>query len=219
MPKKLYGFAHVHNPDYYSNPEVAADIQRLTDLLEVIYESATAKRAAIEVNSKLTTEGKSEAREELKLELKKKRQGWLATLKPLDDQISQLEKGMVLSPHRPDDVVAALREMEVRSAVRKWDPVDIEAGYKKAAQLGDDLFVLAIENSPVPFKLKDDLVEATKLARLERKFPADAAKLADLVLGRKNLHSALRSVESNFRALGLEIAPDPVSDRAGLKVA
>lgn len=219
MTSKNYAFAHIHNPIYYKNQEVADDVKLRTDLLEVIYDSASTKRAAIEVNSRLSGEGKAEARSALKVELKKARQGWLATLTPLDDQIARLEKGMVLTSHRPDDVVGALREMEMRSELRKMDPLDLEAAYKNAAKNGDDLFVLAVENSPLSFKLKDDLVEETRKARLERRFPEEASNLADLKLGRVNLQSALRSVESDFRAQGIEIADDPVSDRAGLRVA
>ena len=125
----------------------------------------------------------------------------------------------MLTVHRPDDVVSALREWEMRSDIRKMDPVDIERAYVDAAKNGDDLFVLAIENAPLPFNLKEDLVEQVKAARLERKNPEQAAMLKDLNLGLTNLQSAMRSVESNFRALGLEIAADPVSDRAGLRVA
>ena len=177
------------------------------------------KRSAIEIDSKLSTEGKAVAREELKEELKQARQGWLDRLNPLDDQIAEIEKGMVLTSHRPDDVVSALREMEMRSEIRKMDPVDIESAYKNAAKNGDDLFVLAIENSPLPFNLKDDLVEETRKARLDRKFPEQASMLADLKRGRENLQSALRSVESDFRAQGIEISSDPVSDKPGLRVA
>ena len=219
MARKNYSFAHIHDDKYYARAEVARDVQLLTDALEIIYDSASMKRSAIEIDSKLSTEGKAVAREELKEELKQGRQGWLDRLNPLDDQIAEIEKGMVLKSHRPDDVVSALREMEMRSEIRKMDPVDIERAYKNAAKNGDDLFVLAIENSPLPFNLKDDLVEETRKARLDRKFPEQASMLADLKRGRENLQSALRSVESDFRAQGIEISSDPVSDKPGLRVA
>ena len=146
---------------------------------------------------------------------------WLKRLNPLDDQVASIEKQMVLTSHRPDDVVAALREMEMRSEIRKMDPLDLRVAYERAAENGDDLFVNAVENSPMPFVFdkKADLVEQVRQARLERRFPAQASKLKDLNLGRDNLQSAMRSVESNFRAQGLEISDDSVSDRAGLRVA
>ena len=221
MSRKSYSFAHIHDDKYYVSEDIARDVKLLTDLLEVIYDSASTKRAAIEVNSRLTHQGKSEAREELKVELKQARQGWLKRLNPLDDQVAAIEKQMVLTSHRPDDVVAALREMETRSEIRKMDPLALRVAYERAAENGDDLFVNAVENSPIPFVFdkKADLVEQVRTARLERRFPEQSVNLKDLKLGLQNLQSALRSVESNFRALGLEIAADPVSDRAGLRVA
>ena len=219
MARKNYSFAHIHGDEYYQNAEVARDVRLLTDELEILYDSASMKRSAIEINSKLSAEGKATARQDLIVELKQARQAWLKRLNPLDDQVANIEKEMVLTSHRPDDVVAAIREWELRSEIRKMDPTDVGIAYKAAARDGDDLFVLAVENSPVPFKLKYGLVEKVKAARLERRFPEQATMLKDLELGLANLQSALRSVESSFRALGLEIAADPVSDRAGLKVA
>ena len=219
MARKNYSFAHIHDDKYYASAEVARDVQLLTDTLEIIFDSASMRRKAVEINSQLTGEGKSVARNALKVEIKQAREGWLKTLTPLDDQISQIEKETVLTSHRPDDVVAALREQEMRVEIRKMDPVDIEIAYKQAAKNGDDLFVLAVENSPLPFNLKDDLVAKVRAARLERKFPEQAAMLKDLKLGRENLQSALRSVESDFRAQGIEIAEDPVSNKVNLMIA
>ena len=221
MARKNYTFAHIHDDKYYASEDVSADVRRLTDLLEVIFDDASTKRSAIEVNSRLTHQGKSEAREELKGEIKKARTGWLDRLTPLDDQVASIQKEMVLTSHQPDDVVSALREWEMRSGIQKMDPVDLRVAYERAAENGDDLFVNAVENSPIPFVFdkQEDLVEQVRQARLERRFPEQASKLKDLNLGLANLQSALRSVESNFRAQGLEIADDSVSDRAGLRVA
>ena len=147
MARKSYSFAHIHDDIYYVSEDVARDVKLLTDALEIIYDSASTKRSAIEVNSKLSAEGKAVAREEFKEELKQARQGWLNRLTPLDNQIVQIEKGMTLSPHRPDDVVAALREQEMRSEIRKMDPTDVGIAYKRAAEIGDDLFVNAVETA------------------------------------------------------------------------
>ena len=221
MSRKSYSFIHIHDDKYYVSEDIARDVKLLTDELEILYDSASTKRAAIEVNSKFSAEGKSVARQDLIVELKQARQAWLKRLNPLDAQIENIEKEMVLTSHRPDDVVAALREMEMRSEIRKMDPLDLRVAYERAAENGDDLFVNAVENSPIPFVFdkKADLVEQVRQARLERKFPDQASKLKDLNLGRDNLQSAMRSVESNFRAQGLEVADDHVSDRAGLRVA
>ena len=220
MASTNYEYAHIHNPDYYQDQAVAESIKDHLDMLGVIYADVTKKRSAIEINSGLTAEGKSVARKELIIEIKEARRGWLDRLSPLDRQIESIEKQMILTSHRPDDVVGALREMEMRSEIRKMDPLDLEAAYKNAAKNGDDLFVNSVENSPIPFVFdkKADLVESVKSARLARRFPEQSVKIKDLNLGLQNLQSALRSVESNLRAMGLEIAADPVSDRAGLRV-
>ena len=221
MARKSDPFAHIHDDKYYVNENVARDVKLLTDELEILYDSASMKRSAIEVNSKFSAEGKSVARKELIVELKQARLAWLKRLNPLDAQIENIEKEMVLTSHRPDDVVSALREWEMRSGIQKMDPLDLRVAYERAAENGDDLFVNAVENSPIPFVFdkQEDLVEQVRQARLESRFPEQASKLKDLNLGLATLQSALRSVESNFRAQGLEIADDPVSDRAGLRVA
>ena len=221
MTRKSYSFTHIHDDKYYVSEDIARDVKLLTDELEILYDSASTKRAAIEVNSNLSAEGKATARQDLIVELKQARQAWLKRLNPLDDQVASIEKQMVLTSHQPDDVVAAIREWETRSEIRKMDPLDLRVAYERAAENGDDLFVNAVENSPIPFVFdkKADLVEQVRQARLERRFPDQASKLKDLNLGRDNLQSALRSVESNFRAQGLETADDSVSDRAGLRVA
>ena len=221
MASTNYEFAHIHNPAYYKDQAVGDSIKDHLDMLGVIYGDVLIKRANIEINSELTAEGKSVARKELIIEIKEARRGWLDRLSPLDRQIESIEKERALTSSRPDDFVAALREREVRDHLRTLDPLDIENMYKQAAKDGDDLLVAAIENAPIPFTFEkqDEIVEQVRTARLERRFPEQSVKLKDLNLGLQNLQSALRSVESNLRAMGLEIVADPVSDRAGLKVA
>ena len=214
MARKSYSFVHIHDDAYYVNENVARDVKLLTDALEIIFDSASMKRSAIEVDSKFSAEGKSEARKELVAEIKQARQGWLGRLTPLDKQVAQIEKEMVLTAHRPDDVVGAIREMEMRAEIRKMDPTEVGIAYKSAAETGDDLFVNAVENSPLPFVFdkQEKVIDQVRQARLERKFPDQAVMLKDLNLGRDNLQSAMRSVESNFRAQGLEIADDSVAE-------
>ena len=220
MTSTYYEFTHIHNPDYYKDQEVGDGIKDHLDMLGVIYGDILAKRSAIEINSRLSHAGKSEARKELVIEIKQARTGWLDTLAPLSKQIAAIEKERSLTSSRPDDFVAALREREVRDYLRTLDPLDIENMYKQAAKDGDDLLIDAIEHAPIPFSFKKgaELVEQIRTARLERKFPAQSEKLKDLNLGLTNLQSALGGFESNLRALGLEIAADLVSDRAGLRV-
>ena len=110
MASTNYEFGHIHNPDYYQDPAVAGDVKRLLDLLDIIYGDASTKRSSIEINSRLTHQGKAEARKDLIVEIKQARQGWLDRLKPFDTQIESIEGERVLTSSRPDDVVSAIRE-------------------------------------------------------------------------------------------------------------
>ena len=221
MASTNYEFTHIHNSEYYKDPAVSDAIKDHLDVLSVIYGDILAKRSGIEINSRLSHAGKSEARKELVIEIKKARTGWLDTLAPLSRQIEAIEKERSLASSRPDDLVGAFREKEVRDHLRTLDPLDVENLYKNAAKDGDDLLIDAIENAPIKFTFKKgpELVEQIRTARLERRFPEQSEKLKDLNFGLTNLQSALGGFESNLRTLGLEIAADPVSDRAGLRVA
>lgn len=153
MASTYYEFTHIHNPEHYKDPAVSGSIKDHLDMLGVIYGDVTTKRSEIEINSRLSHAGKSEARKELIIEIKKARTGWLDTLAPLSKQIASIEKERSLTSSRPDDLVAALREREVRDHLRTLDPLDIENLYKDAAKAGDDLLIDAIEHAPIPFYL------------------------------------------------------------------
>ena len=120
MASTNYEFAHIHNPDYYQDQAVADTIKDHLDMLGVIYADVATKRSAIEINSGLTAEGKSSARKELIIEIKQARQGWLDRLSPLDRQIADIEKEMVLTSHRPDDVVARCVRWKCAPSSEKW---------------------------------------------------------------------------------------------------
>ena len=198
MVTKNYSYQHIHRDEYYQNQDVARDVQMIGDELEILFDSAVSKRAGIEEDPGLSHQGKSNEREALKVELIGARQKWLKRLVPLENQKAQIEKEMTLTSHRPDDVVGAIREWEMRSEIRKLDPTEIGIAYRQAAADGDDLFVLAIENAPLPFVFdkRDDVVAEVRQARLERRFPEQSVKLADLNLGLTSLQSALASFES-----------------------
>ena len=58
------------------------------------------------------------------------------------------------------------------------------------------------------------VVEKVRFSRLERSFPVEAAKSADLKTGKANVLSALKSVETDLKKHGPNIADDPLSDQA-----
>ena len=215
MPQENYiEIGHMHIPVHYSNQELAEGFRKRTKAVVTIHASALIKVKAIESSSELTITGEKTAKKELESVVKLEREGWLGKQSDIDDQIRQIEEKMTLNPPRPDDVVAAIREWELRGLMRKMDPVDLQTAYKAAAESGDDLFVDAVEKSPIPFVFdkKEDVVEQVRFARLKNKYPKDAVQLSDLKLGKTNTLSALKSVEINLARHGLNIADDPLAD-------
>ena len=99
--------------------------------------------------------------------------------------------------NHPDNVVGELRQREIRDYLRTLDPVDVEEKYVSAARVGDELFLSAIEQSPIPFKFATGgLVDNIVTTRFEQANPEKASRLADLKLGKANVLSALRSSQS-----------------------
>ena len=212
MPKKYYDFDHIHQPDSYSNSELAGDIQERLDALEKIWFAAKSEKKAISNSRGRTAFGKQEAITELEVKVKKERETWLAAQDNLDDQINQIERGMIPERNRGDGEIGEMRKREIRDYLRTLKARAIEARYWVAAQADDELFLSAVEESPVPFPfVTQRLGEKVRLARLE-----EEARLDDLKLGKANVLSALKSVEADLKKQGLNIADDPLRDQEGV---
>ena len=211
MPKKNYGFAHIHAPASYTSQDLADGIEKRLDDLDAIWTAAFSKNKAIEGNGELTAKGKQIARAALQVEVKKQIKNWLAAQSNLTDQI---EREMQPKRNRPDDVVGEMRQREIRDVLRKLDPTEVEGRYRVAAETGDEQFLSAIEESPVPFLFTTGLVEKIRFSRLERAFPEQAKKLGDLKIGKTNVISALRSGETDLKKHGLDVSADPLSEAA-----
>ena len=155
------------------------------------------------------------ARVNLEVAIKRKRAEWLILQALVDDDIRQLKVEMSPARNCPDDVVVELRQREIRDYLRTLDPIDVEEKYESAARADDELFLSAIEQSPVPFNFATKgLVEKVSFSRLEKANPVKAKQLADLQTGKANVLSALKSVQAAFGKQKLDVADDPLDQGA-----
>ena len=215
MPKKSYGFTHIHQPSSYSTGDMADSIQKRLDALDAIWASSVSELKSIKDSGKFSVKGQQDARAELAVEVRRKIKDWLTAQNPLDDQMNQLKNEMQPKRNRGDDVIGELRQREVKDYLRTLEPLVIEEKYISAARAGDELFLSAVEESPIPFSFAaQGVVERVKFSRLERAYPEQAKKLADLQTGKANVFSALRSVEADLNKNGLNVADDPLRDQA-----
>ena len=117
--------------------------------------------------------------------------------------------------NRVDDVVGEMRQREIRDVLRTLDPIDVEEKYMSASRAGDELFLSAVEESPVPFSFAaKGLVEKVRFSRLQRAYPEQATKLADLKIGKANVIIALKSVQNDLAKQNLNVVPDELGQAA-----
>jgi len=207
--KKLYGWGHMHQPASYKSADMADSINKRLDELDAIYGSTVSKIRAIEGNGEFTVKGKQNARAALAVEVKSLIRDWRIVEENLADQIRQVEESMTPKRNRPDDSVAEMRQREIRDVLRTLDPIEVEEKYMSAARAGDDLFLQAIEESPFPFSFATKgLIQKVRFSRLEKVYPEEALKLADLRTGETNIESALQSVQADLAKQGLDIKPE-----------
>lgn len=96
---------------------------------------------------------------------------------------------------RPDDIVGEIRRKEIRDYLRTLDPLEIESKFMAAAEEGDELFLAAVEESPLPFNFATkDLVEKVRFRRLSAQYPVQSTKVADLQTMKESATSALKTV-------------------------
>ncbi len=217
MPKKLYPWGHVHTPTLFNSEDMAEGARERTDKLDGIFNSATTRIKAIKTDGMLTTKGMQSAFADLRVEIQKELNGWQSALGDYADQIRQLKEAMAPTRHRRDDIAWQLELREIRDYFRTLDPLDQEAFYRQAAEEGTDQILEAIEHSPLPFRFATkNLIDKISTQRLERQYPEQAAKLADLLTAQETAGSALKSVRAELAAQGIETrGEDPtVADAA-----
>ena len=198
----------------YSSQALVKGMRLLMDDSDKIL-TAASKLEEIKNSGELTMADKQNARAHLKVEIERAREDWLVLQGPVNDGIRQLKVEMPPARNCPDDVVGELRQREIRDYLRTLDPIDVEEKYESAARADDELFLSAIEQSPVPFNFATKgLVEKVSFSRLEKANPVKAKQLADLQTGKANVLSALKSVQAAFGKQKLDVADDPLDQGA-----
>ena len=203
--KKMYEFAHIHQPALFTDQDLADGLGRNMDKLETIFLSAQSKARSIGASKDLTRPGKVNQRKELSEKVDRETKDWRASMH-YAEMIQQVEKEMKPIQKRSDDQVGEMRKREVRDYLRTLDPVLQEAAYREAASGGNDLLLVAIEESPVPFVFAtQELIDKIRFQRLETQYPEPAARLHDLQIASQQVDSALNSVRGSLRKFEVEI--------------
>ena len=152
MTKKLYEFAHIHQPTLFASEDVARGVEKKLDALDAIHRTALVSVTSTRESNELTAKGKQSALEELQAEVVKKVRDWQKANQHYSDYASQLVQEMKPKRHSRDDIVWELQQREIRDHFRTLDRIEQEAVYRAAAAEGNDQFLEAIEHSPLPFK-------------------------------------------------------------------
>jgi hypothetical protein len=213
MPeRKMYEFAHIHNPSLYKSETMADGVQAHLDDLQKLSDKFAARIAQIRTDRNLTVAGQQDALAKLRADIEKELSDWGAFQKHYVSQIERLESEAQPKRHPKDDAAYELRQREIRDVLRTLDPVDLEARILEAAENGEDELLHAFIHSPVRFRLATaDLIAKIQRQQWERQFPNDAASLHDLKQAQQEVQSALGSVRAGLRKQGLETRPDALT--------
>ena len=210
--KRMFSFTFIHQPKLYKSEDLARGVGKLLDELDTIFVSAKSKIKAIRGSGEFTQKGKAAALAELSPEVERQVKDWRRTIDGYEEQIRQLNEEMQPKRNRHDDVVGEMRQAEIRVHLRTLDPLQAEAEFMTAAERGDETFLAAVEDSPVPFTFAaKDLVEKVRFRRLATQYPEQAAKLADLETMKESATSALATVRNELAKSGVETRPDAIS--------
>jgi len=213
--KKMYEFAHIHQPTLFADQDLADGLGKIIDRLESIFLSARSEARSISESNDLTKQGRVNGLKDLSAKVDRETKDWYAGIH-YAEMIRQVENEMKPIQKRPDDSVAEMRRREIRDHLRTLDPVMQEAAYREAAISGNDLLLDAIETSPIPLKFATQaLIDKIRFQRLETQYPKQAARLHDLQLASQQVDSALNAVRASLRKSGVEIrGVDPVQELA-----
>ena len=185
------------------------------DKLETIFLSARSGARSISDSKDLTRPSKVNKLKDLSAKVDRETKDWRGSMH-YAEMIRQVENEMKLVQKRPDDVVAEMQRREIRDHLRSLDPVLQEAAYREAAISGNDLFLDAIDTSPVPLRFATQaLIDKIRFQRLETQYPKQASRLHDLQTAFQQADSALNSVRGSLLKIGVEIrGVDPVQELA-----
>lgn len=197
--KKMFTFAHIHQPRLYASEDLARGVGKALDELDAIFVSAKSKIKAIKDSGQYTQKGKQAELVELAKQIEPQVKDWQKVIDGYKEQIRQLNEEMQPKRNREDDIVAKLRQREIRDYLRTLDPVDLEARFIAAAEQGDELFLAAIEESPVSFNFATkNLVQKVRFRRLSAQYPVQSTKVADLTVATQSATSALATVRNEL---------------------
>lgn len=216
MPgKKLYEFTHIHQPNLFTDQDLAAGLGKNLDKLEVILLSARKDAKSISDSKDFTKDGKINQLKDLSAKADRETKDWRASMH-YAEMIRQVEAEMKPIQKRTDDQVGEMRKREIRDYLQRLDPLMQEAAYREAAAGGNDLLLSAIEESPIPFVFATQAqIDKIQFQRLETQYPKQAARLHDLQTASQQVDSALNAVRASLREHSLEIrGVDPVQELA-----
>ena len=213
--KKMYEFAHIHQPTLFADQDLADGLGKNIDRLESIFLSARSESRSISESNDLTKQGRVNGLKDLSAIIDRETKDWRASMH-YAEMIRQVENEMKPVQKRPDDVVAEMQRREIRDHLSSLDPVEQEGMYREAAISGNDLLLDAIETSPIPLKFATQaLIDKIRFQRLETQYPKLAARLRDLQTASQQVDSALNSVRASLRKHSLKIVGvDPVQELA-----
>ena len=85
--KKMFSFAHIHQPRLFKSEDLARGVGKALDELDVIYVSAKSKIKAIKDSGEFTQKGKQAALGELSVEVEREVKDWEKVIDGYDTQI------------------------------------------------------------------------------------------------------------------------------------
>lgn len=213
--KILYEFTHIHQPTLFADQELADDLAKKLDRLEVIFISARKEAQLISDRKDLTKQGRINQLRDLSAKVDRETKQWYANTH-YAEMIKQIEEETEPKQNRLDEVVGELRKCEFRNYLRSLDPIAQEHAYWEAAVDGIDLLLSAIEESPIPFDfVTPTLIDKSRIILLDTQYSEQIVRFDDLQIACQQVDSALNSVRATLRKSGVEIAgQDPVAAAA-----
>lgn len=203
---KHYPFGHIHKPSLISDAILSAGLENNLDELNGVFLSGQNRAKQIADSNERTRVGKVKDLQALGEELRTELNRWRSQFH-YGEMITQLTTEMTPTRSNPENYAAESRMREIRDYLRTLDPIEQESVYREAAEKGNDLFLEAIERSPVPLRFStQELIDKITIMRLEKQYPEQAQRLNDLRIAQDQLDSALSSVRVELAKSSIDVA-------------
>lgn len=178
-------------------------LQRLTNL-EKLVQDFSGTQAAIQQDPRYTGEGKAQqhatAAQQFTASL-----AWLWDLPNVLEEASHRLKNLLTTKPKPpvgNDILAFLREQEIRSAYRGKKQSDIDAAYGQAIARGDEETVRALVLAPGGSLVTPAIQEETERLQAKVTNPAAFQALAELTEIRGLAEELVKQFDAWLRGLG-----------------